>query len=115
MIVLPVVRLVLRPGEVSAISLRSPGAGDAPQLTLQLPGTDFRLELSTGDGEAGMAKHLFSELQDYVADQGFAWGEDGPPCPRGHAHPAKLLVLGRDFELVCPEQPPGKTQLSSAP
>jgi hypothetical protein len=102
-VVLPVMRLVLKPGEVSELSLVSPGSGTAPNIRLQLPGTEFRLELWTGDGEPGMALHLFSELQDFVADQDFAWGEARPPCPAGHAHPAKLVVQGRDLELVCPD------------
>jgi hypothetical protein len=102
-VVLPVMRRVLNPGGVSEVSLVSPGSGGPPELRVQLPGAVFRLELWTGDGEPGMALHLFSELQDFVADHDFAWGEARPPCPRGHAHAAKLIVLGRDFELACPD------------
>ena len=100
-VVLPVLGLLVQAGEVRALQLTREAPTTGLRLDVGLPGAQFRLDLWEQDGVDGMFRHLFSELQEYLADRSFAWAQARPECP-GHRHPARLLDHDGRLCLVCP-------------
>ena len=75
-VVSPVLRALLRDGELEALSVEH--TGGEVQLELTLRGEIFRTTLwsaSIDEPPADTRDRLASDLQDFIAESRFAWGD----------------------------------------
>ncbi|MGH6656992.1 MAG: hypothetical protein ACRDVE_17530 [Actinocrinis sp.] len=88
-------------GEIRSVSVKA-SAYDVELRVEASRGADFRLPVDTRDRSAiDIAHHLFTELQDWIAELPLSWGAARPVCP-GHAHPRELVRTDDTLQWRCP-------------